>query len=310
MNSFLYYTAAGAVLLFCTVQGLLILGKALQSTTLEFYGRSIASFSALFICAIYGTVSAAVLNVAGYGGLGQWTTARAFKWNMLLFTGVWFEVEDPHDWLGTTRPAVLVGNHQSELDVLFLGHIFPKYCSVTAKRSLRWWPLLGWFMSLSKTVFIERKSRTQALEAFSKAAEQMHSHKQSVYIFPEGTRSYYEQPDLLPFKKGAFHLAIQAQVPMVPVVVANYSNVLNLRKKIFRQGTIRVKVLKPIETKGMTKDEVDGMLEQVQELMLKELKIMTAQARKDGVAIQNPSRVNGSTGTHAVGTDMKYNAAA
>nr|POF07193.1 putative 1-acyl-sn-glycerol-3-phosphate acyltransferase [Quercus suber] len=310
MNGLVFYFAAGAIFLFCTVQALLILGKALQSTTLEFYGRSIASFSALFICAIYGTVSAAVLNVAGYGGLGQWTTARAFKYNMWLFTGVWFEVEDSHDWLGTTRPAVLVGNHQSELDVLFLGHIFPKYCSVTAKRSLRWFPFLGWFMSLSKTVFIERSSRTQALEAFSKAAEQMHTHKQSVYIFPEGTRSYYEQPDLLPFKKGAFHLAIQAQVPMIPIVVANYSNVLNLRKKIFRQGTIKVKVLKPVETKGMTKDEVDGMLAQVRESMLKELQIMTSKAREDGVALQAPSSVNGSAVRRATGVDMKYNAAA
>lgn len=162
-------------------------------------------------------------------------------------------------------------------------------------------------MTLSKTVFIERKSRSQALEAFSKAAEQMHTHKQSVYIFPEGTRSYYEHADLLPFKKGAFHLAIQAQVPIVPIVVANYSNVLNMKRKIFREGTIQVKVLKPVATAGKTKDDVDGLLEEVRDMMLKELKVLTVKAKADGVAIDMPNEANGST---AVKTDMKYNAAA
>lgn len=64
---------------------------------------------------------------------------------MALFTRVWFDIEDEKDWLGTTRPAVFVGNHQTELDVLFLGHMFPKYCSVTSKKSLQYVPFLGWF---------------------------------------------------------------------------------------------------------------------------------------------------------------------
>ena len=68
----------------------------------------------------------------------------------------------------------------------------------------------------------------------------MRSERQSVFIFPEGTRSYAEKPELLPFKKGAFHLAIQAQVPIVPVVAANYSHVLNVKKKIFNGGVVDV----------------------------------------------------------------------
>jgi lysophosphatidate acyltransferase len=75
---------------------------------------------------------------------------------MLLFTGVWFEIEDPDGLLeGETweklRPAVLLGNHQTELDVLAIGHIFPRYCSVTAKKSLVYVPLLGWFSKLFPT---------------------------------------------------------------------------------------------------------------------------------------------------------------
>lgn len=174
-------------------------------------------------------------------------------------------------------------------------------------------------MSLSKTVFIERSSREQAVAAFAKAAEQMHSHKQSVYIFPEGTRSYSDHPDMLPFKKGAFHLAVQAQVPIVPVVVANYSNVLNVKRKVFRSGTIPVKVLEPIETKGKTKEDVDALLELTRSRMLEELGKLTVLARKEGVSLKEDEArtrssdtaapANGGVGK-ASGVDARYNAAA
>lgn len=147
-------------------------------------------------------------------------------------------------------------------------------------------------MALSKTVFIERKSRSQAVAAFDKAAEQMHKHRQSVYIFPEGTRSYYDHPDLLPFKKGAFHLAVQAQVPIIPVSVANYSNVLDVRRKLFRPGTVPVRVAKPILTQGKTKEDVDALVKETRDTMLRELKIATSEARTNGVALKEGEQVN------------------
>ncbi|TKA72762.1 hypothetical protein B0A55_06841 [Friedmanniomyces simplex] len=313
MNLFLLSLLLLALADFATIQLLLLSARLTKNHVLEYYGRAIASFTALALCAIYGTLASLCLNVFGYGGLGQWTTARGFKWMMWFFTGVWFEVHDEKDWLSTTRPAILVGNHQTELDVLVLGHVFPPYCSVTAKKSLKYIPVLGWFMALSKTVFIERTSREQAVAAFAKAAEHMHSVKQSVFIFPEGTRSYYDHPDMLPFKKGACHLAVQAQVPLIPVVVANYSNVLNVKRKIFRQGTIPITILEPIDTRGKTKEDVDELLEVVRSRMLVELKKLTAHAREEGVALQkheanNAAMTNGSS--KASGVDTRYNAAA
>lgn len=96
-------------------------------------------------------------------------------------------------------------------------------------------------MALSKTVFIDRGNRDNAMVAFEGAAKQMQTERQSVYIFPEGTRSHTTKPEMLPFKKGAFHLAVKAQVPIVPIVVANYSNVLHLKSKRFNSGNIPVK---------------------------------------------------------------------
>jgi len=63
----------------------------------------------------------------------------------------------------------------------------------------------------------------------------------SVFIFPEGTRGHLQEADLLPFKKGAFHLAVQAEIPIVPVVVSNYSHVYDSRRQIFAGGEITIK---------------------------------------------------------------------
>jgi len=103
----------------------------------------------------------------------------------------------------------------------------------------------------------------------------MHERQQSVYIFPEGTRSYGNEPELLPFKKGAFHLAVQAQVPIVPVVVANYADVLNVKTKVFRPGRIPVKILEPIRTEGLEEKDVDELTKTTRERMLRELVQLT-----------------------------------
>ena len=73
------------------------------------------------------------------------------------------------------------------------------------------------------------------------ASNEITKQRQSVYMFPEGTRSYAKEPMLLPFKKGAFHLAVQAGVPVVPVVVANYSDVLYVKGWKFNSGQVLVK---------------------------------------------------------------------
>jgi lysophosphatidate acyltransferase len=239
MNILLYY--AGILASGYLALTLFFYMLSTRSQAAGFVARLLASYVSLLICASYGVVVSILLRLVGYGGCSQWATARAFKYVMWLTTGVTFRIEDPNDYLGTTRPAVFIGNHQTELDVLMLGYMFPKYCSVTAKKSLKSTPFLGWFMSLSGTVFIDRANTADARHAMAGAAEEIQKHRQSVYMFPEGTRSYSKEPMLLPFKKGAFHLAVQAGVPIVPVVVANYSNVLYLKDWKFLSGEIAMK---------------------------------------------------------------------
>ncbi|KAI0128886.1 acyltransferase [Xylariales sp. AK1849] len=250
-----------------------------------FAARSLASYMCLVIVAIYGVLASIALRIVGKEQIAQWTAGRFFKYLMAATTGITFEIIDPKRYLDTVRPAVFLGNHQTELDVLMLGCMFPKYCSVTAKKSLKNWPFLGWFMSLSGTVFIDRKNATDARQAMSGAAKEIRDRKQSVYMFPEGTRSYAKDPTLLPFKKGAFHLAIQAGVPIVPVVTANYSHVLYLKKFVFNSGRIPCKVLDPIPTAGLTAADVDELTRSTRELMLKEMVLLTEKVQKRSIAM-------------------------
>jgi lysophosphatidate acyltransferase len=127
-----------------------------------------------------------------------------------------------------------------------------------AKKELQWAPLLGQYMSLSGAVFVDRSNNKDALKALAAAGDDMkskgvskifpdrsqtiyqtHFTQVSLWVFPEGTRSSSESPNLLPFKKGAFHLAVQAGVPIVPVVCENYWRLY--RKGTLEEGALRIK---------------------------------------------------------------------
>jgi lysophosphatidate acyltransferase len=152
-------------------------------------------------------------------------------------------------------------------------------------------------VTLSKTVFLNRSNRTASRAAFDTAALTMRTSRQSVFIFPEGTRSYASEPMLLPFKKGAFHLAIQAQAPIVPVVCANYSNVLDMKKRRFRPGTIDVSILPPISTVGKVKEDVDELAERVREVIMEELVRLShvQDGGRNGVPLPSASGVDAET---------------
>ncbi|GMM53039.1 1-acylglycerol-3-phosphate O-acyltransferase [Starmerella bacillaris] len=233
-----------------------------------FIARTTIFVILLLFTAFLGFVEGILLGFVKKRGLVQWITARTFYFLCSVFLGIRFEIDDPNDYLGRTRPAVFLSNHQSMLDILMLGATFPKYCSVTAKKALKWYPFLGWFMAASKTVFIDRGRRENALKALQTAKDEVLRDKQSIFMFPEGTRSNALQPELLPFKKGAFHFAVQAQIPIVPWVVSNYSNIWSFKTGIASHGVIRVKVLTPIETKGMTSENVDTLVQDVRTRML------------------------------------------
>ncbi|KAF8975366.1 1-acylglycerol-3-phosphate O-acyltransferase [Entomortierella lignicola] len=173
-------------------------------------------------------------------------------------------------------PAIVVCNHQSSMDMMVLGKVFPKHCVVMAKKELLYFPFLGIFMKLSNAIFIDRKNHKKAIESSSQAVADMKKHNSGIWIFPEGTRSRLDTADLLPFKKGAFHLAIQSGHPILPIVSQGYSHIYDSSKRYFPGGKLEIRVLDPIPTTGLTVDDVNDLMEKTRELMLKHLKEMDA----------------------------------
>ncbi|KII94613.1 hypothetical protein PLICRDRAFT_96444 [Plicaturopsis crispa FD-325 SS-3] len=216
----------------------------------------------------FGFISSLGMSIVGQRYNVNWVVARTFYAAASTVLGLTIEVEGEEHLL--TRPAVFIGNHQSMLDILILGRIFPKQASIMAKKELQWSPALGPFMTMSGTVFIDRGNSAKAQRSLEAAGEGMKARGTSLYMYPEGTRHSGEEPSLLPFKKGAFHLAVQAGLPIVPIVTENYWRIYH--KGVFGSGVLKVKVLPPISTTGLTSSDVSELSVRVREQMLDTLR--------------------------------------
>src|SRR6266852_1720219 len=133
--------------------------------------------------------------------------ARMMGWSI--------EVEN-RERLEAFRPCVIVANHQSFLDVVTFGAIFPRRTVSAGKREIGRIPIFGWFYRLSGNLIIDRADARSALESLEQAARTMAEEKIAVWFMPEGHRN--TGPELLPFKTGAFRLALAAGAPIVPIV--------------------------------------------------------------------------------------------
>uniref|UniRef100_A0A2K6TIW3 1-acyl-sn-glycerol-3-phosphate acyltransferase n=1 Tax=Saimiri boliviensis boliviensis TaxID=39432 RepID=A0A2K6TIW3_SAIBB len=185
---------------------------------------------------------------------------RSFKY----VYGLRFEVREQHRLRGA-RPCVIVSNHQSILDMMGLMEVLPERCVQIAKRELLFLGPVGLIMYLGGVFFINRQRSSTAMTVMADLGERMVRENLKVWIYPEGTRN--DNGDLLPFKKGAFYLAVQAQVPIVPVVYSSFSSFYNTKKKLFTSGTVTVQVLEAIPTLGLTEEDVPALVDTCHQAM-------------------------------------------
>lgn len=114
----------------------------------------------------------------------------------------------------------------------------PKQATIVSKDSLKYSPL-GPFMLMSGSVFINRGNNAKAVASLNAAGALIKKEKISTWIFPEGTRNLSNESNMLPLKKGGFHLAVSAGIPIIPIVVENYWHLYH--QGLFNEGKIRVK---------------------------------------------------------------------
>jgi 1-acyl-sn-glycerol-3-phosphate acyltransferase len=181
---------------------------------------------------------------------------RSFGFVMTRFLRWKVELSN-FDTLLATRPAVVVGNHQSNLDIATWSTFFPYRSVAVGKMEILKIPVFGTLWKVSKHILVDRSNAIRARESLRAAAERIRSESLSVWVLPEGHRN--SKPEMLPFKKGAFHLAIAAQVPVVPFVTSPMWEVLDAHRWMVRPGVVRVRFLKPIPTEGMKDADVDRL---------------------------------------------------
>ena len=163
------------------------------------------------------------------------------------------------------RPAVFLFNHQSQLDVFVLGSLLRKDFTGVAKKSLERDPFFGPVGFLADVAYIDRTDSARARQGLEPAVEALRGGK-SIAIAPEGTRS--PTPRLLPFKKGPFHMAMQAGVPVVPIVLRNAGQIMAAHSMVIHPGTVDVAVLEPIPTDDWTRENLNEHVEAVRQQYL------------------------------------------
>ena len=168
-------------------------------------------------------------------------------------------------------PVVYAANHNSNVDspVMFhaLRELFPRV-RVLYKAELRKLPVLVWAFDVAGFVPLSRGNRDQSWHAVDEAANAVREGN-AFFAFPEGTRS--RTGELLPFKKGSFVMAIKAQAPLVPVVIAGSRNAMPKGSSIVRPTTVTVRFLPAISTTGFTYEDRDRLIAHVRNVMEAEL---------------------------------------
>jgi 1-acyl-sn-glycerol-3-phosphate acyltransferase len=189
--------------------------------------------------------------------VGRWfrrAAVSAVKLNPLWdfrISGV--RVEDPR------HPYVAVSNHESMADIFLISHL-PWEMKWLSKEAIFRIPVMGWMMRMAGDVSIRRTDRSSRFEAIELCRDRL-NRKVSVMIFPEGTRS--KTGELLPFKDGAFRLAIEEQLPILPMAVAGTRKAITKGSLVIGRSRAEVRVLEPVPTTGLTLADVAALREQV-----------------------------------------------
>jgi putative phosphoserine phosphatase/1-acylglycerol-3-phosphate O-acyltransferase len=226
-----------------------------------------------FIRSVAATVSLVPSAMAGlpiWALTGSRSEARNFATSLFAdissaLIGLNLVVRGEHH-LWENRPAVFVFNHQSKADVVIMARLLRRDIAGVGKKEIKDMPLIGKTLELAGTIFIDRENSASAIEAMKPLVDAMRNQGKSVVISPEGTRTI--TPKLGPFKKGPFHLAMQAGVPVVPIVIHNAGDVAPKGDFVFRSATVEVDVLPPVDTSRWRRETVEEHLEEVRDMFL------------------------------------------
>jgi 1-acyl-sn-glycerol-3-phosphate acyltransferase len=185
-------------------------------------------------------------------------------------------------------PFVAVSNHESLADIFLISHL-PWEMKWLSKDAIFKIPVMGWMMRMAGDVSVTRSERSSRAEALEQCRDRL-ARKVSVMIFPEGTRS--RTGDLLPFKDGAFRMAVELGVPILPMAVAGTRGAMGKGSLVFGRARAEVRVLEPIPTQGLSQADVPALRERVRSLIqeARDHLVVELGLQQDGMLKQAASR--------------------
>jgi putative phosphoserine phosphatase/1-acylglycerol-3-phosphate O-acyltransferase len=183
----------------------------------------------------------------------------------LAVAGVQVDVVSGAEHLVGTRPAVFVFNHTSKMDAFVAMKLVRGEVTGVAKAEAKRVPVFGQLFQIAGMAFLDRKDPARAVEALAPVVEKLRSGT-SIIVSPEGTRT--PTPRLGPFKKGPFHIAMQAGVPIVPMLFRGVDEVQWRGAQVVRPGRVEVVVLPPVDTSDWAAATVAEHRDHVRGLML------------------------------------------
>jgi putative phosphoserine phosphatase/1-acylglycerol-3-phosphate O-acyltransferase len=187
----------------------------------------------------------------------------------LSVAGVRVDVLEGQEHLWSSRPCVFVFNHQSNIDPIVIMKLVRENFTGVAKAEAKKIPGFGQFFQLAGVAFVERGNTKQSIDVLKPAVSKVRDEGLSLVIAPEGTRSY--TPKLGRFKKGAFHIAMQAEVPMVPIALRHAGSIMPRGQQTIRPGRIEVVVLPPVDTSEWTTETLDDHVADVRGMIQRAL---------------------------------------
>ena len=227
-------------------------------------------WTAIVLIVLLGAVVVgAVFVVTAPFDPGRYAAGRTFRLLAVVATGV-----NPY-WRFTTtgvrirdprRPYVAVSNHESYADIFLISHL-PWEMKWLAKDTLFRIPCMGWTMRLAGDIPVRRGVRGSGAAAIAACRDRLKK-RVSVMIFPEGTRS--KGGELLPFKDGAFALAVETGAPILPIVVAGTRHAMAKHSFRFRAARAVARVLPPVPVDGLRPSDVPALRSRVRDLIAAE----------------------------------------
>lgn len=258
-----------------------------------------------YLRTIYATGSLVTSFVAGlpiWALTGSQREATNFSTGLFgdiatALTGVDLDITGEEN-LWVNRPCIFVFNHQSKADVMIMAKLVRKDVGGIAKKEVKDTPVIGKVMEMAGTVFVDRADGRNAIKAMEPLVDAIKVDGKSICIAPEGTRTL--SPKVGPFKKGAFHLAMQAGVPMVPIVIHNAGDVAPKNEFVMRPATVKIDILPPVDTSKWKKSTLNDHVAEVRAMFLKALgqedeEVAIAAAAKTRAASTKPAAVKQTT---------------